>query len=182
MVDQTRDEPGAGSGPGARFEESTGNAGAEFRLLVEALAYRAEEFLHGLAGTAEASDAGARHEAAGARDACPMCAVLAVLRGERPELTSTLVEQLAALLAVVRRALSEHERVNPHSGGVPGESGEEHGPAGDGAGSDNPAGAGRAGEGPAKVQHIDVQRVRGNVVRQAAPAGSGGERAEGAGC
>ena len=38
---------------------------------------------------------------------CPICAVLALLRGERPELAVAVAEQLGALLAVLRTALEE---------------------------------------------------------------------------
>jgi hypothetical protein len=38
---------------------------------------------------------------------CPICAVLALLRGERPELAVTVAEQLGGLLAVLRTALEE---------------------------------------------------------------------------
>ncbi len=36
-----------------------------------------------------------------------MCALIAALRGERPELASRLAEQAAGLLAVLRSALAE---------------------------------------------------------------------------
>jgi hypothetical protein len=38
---------------------------------------------------------------------CPICAVLALLRGERPELAVAVAEQLGGLLAVLRTALEE---------------------------------------------------------------------------
>jgi hypothetical protein len=38
---------------------------------------------------------------------CPVCAVLAALRGERPELAARLAEQAAGLVAVLRAALEE---------------------------------------------------------------------------
>lgn len=38
---------------------------------------------------------------------CPICAALALLRGERPELAVTVAEQLGGLLAVLRTALEE---------------------------------------------------------------------------
>lgn len=39
--------------------------------------------------------------------ACPVCAVIAALRGERPELAVRLAEQAAGVLAVLRAALDE---------------------------------------------------------------------------
>lgn len=38
---------------------------------------------------------------------CPVCALAAVLRGERPELAVRLAEQAAGLVAVLRAALEE---------------------------------------------------------------------------
>lgn len=152
-MDQTRDDHGAHAG-------DTGGAGAEFRLLLETLAHRAEEFLHGLGADGDVTDGRAPREdgseAATSRENCPMCAVLAVLRGERPELTSTVLEQLAALLAVVRRALDEHGRQAGHSGATTGRTGAGSGP------NDVPE-----PDSSTKVQRIDVRRVRGNVVRAA---------------
>jgi hypothetical protein len=39
--------------------------------------------------------------------ACPVCAVIAALRGERPELAARLAEHAAALVAVLRAALQD---------------------------------------------------------------------------
>jgi hypothetical protein len=44
---------------------------------------------------------------------CPVCAVLAALRGERPELAVRLAEQASGLLAVLRTALEEGDP-GPH--------------------------------------------------------------------
>lgn len=38
---------------------------------------------------------------------CPVCAAIAVLRGERPELAVRLAEQVAGLVAALRAALEE---------------------------------------------------------------------------
>jgi hypothetical protein len=38
---------------------------------------------------------------------CPICAVIAALRGERPELAARLAEQAAGVVAVLRAALEE---------------------------------------------------------------------------
>jgi hypothetical protein len=38
---------------------------------------------------------------------CPICAVIAALRGERPELAARLAEHAAGLVAVLRAALEE---------------------------------------------------------------------------
>ncbi|HET6706487.1 hypothetical protein [Amycolatopsis sp.] len=38
---------------------------------------------------------------------CPLCAIVAVVRGERPELVARLVEQLAQLVALLRAVLAD---------------------------------------------------------------------------
>ena len=67
---------------------------------------------------------------------CPVCAVLAALRGERTELSIRLAEHASGLLAVLRAALEE---------GNPGPASPQPGP--------------RPGSGtPRPVQHITVVR------------------------
>ncbi|MGW4488097.1 hypothetical protein ACWEOE_30150 [Amycolatopsis sp. NPDC004368] len=85
----------------------------EIRLLVELVVERAAPWLEGLVasghGPAEA------HEAAGAPDAsegsgcgwCPLCAIVAVVRGERPEFAARLLEQAAQLVALLRAVLAD---------------------------------------------------------------------------
>jgi hypothetical protein len=43
-------------------------------------------------------------------DSCPICAVIAALRGERPELAVRLAEHAAGLVAVLRAALDDGAR------------------------------------------------------------------------
>lgn len=43
---------------------------------------------------------------------CPLCAVLAVLRGERPELAMRLAEQASALVTVLRAVLDDTEETS----------------------------------------------------------------------
>ena len=61
---------------------------------------RTEATSPGCAGTAA-------EPAAGTCEGCPVCAVLAVLRGESSELAARLVEQLGDVVAVLRAALEE---------------------------------------------------------------------------
>ena len=45
---------------------------------------------------------------------CPLCAIVAVVRGERPELVARLAEQLAQLVALLRAVLAD--RWEPEEG------------------------------------------------------------------
>ncbi len=67
----------------------------EFRRLAEALADRA-----GSAGQREGQAASATCTW------CPLCAVVGLLRGERPELAARLAEHGAGLLAVLREVVA----------------------------------------------------------------------------
>jgi hypothetical protein len=74
---------------------------------------------------------------------CPLCAIVAVVRGERPELVARLAEQLAQLVALLRAVLAD--RWEPEEGvHMPG-----FRPAA------RPAPDATA---PARVQHIAVRR------------------------
>jgi hypothetical protein len=86
--------------PGARLAE-------ELRLLLDALAERAEPMLNRLA-TAPAGE----HTPATC-GWCPVCAGMAVLRGERPELAVRAAEHAAGLLGVLRAALAERQPAEP---------------------------------------------------------------------
>lgn len=81
--------------PGARLAE-------ELRLLLDALAERAQPMLNRLA----TPDPDAEHTPATC-GWCPVCAGMALLRGERPELAVRAAEHAAGLLAVLRSALAE---------------------------------------------------------------------------
>jgi hypothetical protein len=82
----------------------------EIRLLVEMVVQRAAPWLEGVvaaghgSGEREPSDCGW----------CPLCAVVAVVRGERPELAARLVEQLGQLVALLRAVLAD--RWEPEQG------------------------------------------------------------------
>lgn len=82
--------------PGARLAE-------EFRLLLDALAERAQPMLNRLATAPEGEHTPATC------GWCPLCAGIAVLRGERPELAVRAAEHAAGLLTVLRTALAERE-------------------------------------------------------------------------
>lgn len=86
--------------PGARLAE-------EFRLLLDALAERAQPMLNRLATAPEDEHTPATC------GWCPLCAGIAVLRGERPELAVRAAEHAAGLLSVLRTALAEREPARP---------------------------------------------------------------------
>ncbi|MDR7303099.1 hypothetical protein [Haloactinomyces albus] len=173
-MDRTRQETsaeGAAHGAGHGGRDRTGE---ELRWLLDALAFRAEEYLLGLgrgpdeqAGGADtAADERLRCSSAGTCEWCPLCAAMSFLRGDRPELATRMSEHLAGLVTVLRRILAEQddsprdaERTRPETanGFSP-----EPGP-------DNDA---------PPVQRIGVQRVHGSVLRPS----EGEVRAEGHGC
>jgi hypothetical protein len=83
----------------------------EIRLLVEMVVERAAPWLEGVVA--------AGHDGSGEREApdcgwCPLCAVVAVVHGERPEFAARLVEQLAQLVALLRAVLAD--RWEPEQG------------------------------------------------------------------
>jgi hypothetical protein len=78
--------------------------GEEFRVLALTALDRIEPVLDRLRN--EPAD-----EAPETCASCPVCAVIAALRGERPELAVRLAEHAAGLVAVLRAALDEGARV-----------------------------------------------------------------------
>lgn len=124
--------------PGARLAE-------EARLLLDALAERAQPWLNRLA--ADPGEDGAPHTPATC-GWCPICAGLALLRGERPELAVRAAEHAAGLLAVLRAALAEPAGP-PRPDAAANPTGEPEGEPGSEPGSE-PKGN--------RVQHIEVRR------------------------
>lgn len=94
---------------------STGNPGGhnriteELRLLAEVLADRGQPWLDRVASHSAASELPATCEW------CPLCAALAVLRGERSELAVRTADQVAGLLSMLR-ALIEQRGTAPAGG------------------------------------------------------------------
>lgn len=86
--------------PGARLAD-------ELRLLLDALAERAQPWLNRLA-----TEPDAEHTPATC-GWCPVCAGMAVLRGERPELAVRAAEHAAGLVAVLRSALAQTDPPQP---------------------------------------------------------------------
>ncbi|KAA2256548.1 hypothetical protein F0L68_26300 [Solihabitans fulvus] len=116
----------------------------ELRLLLTAVADRAQPWLQRVATAAEPSESGE----SGQHDArtcgwCPLCAGMALLRGERPELAAKAAEHAVGLLTVLRAALREPAR-------------EPRSPQADGAPAEEPATA--AQQDSPRVQRIEVRR------------------------
>ena len=117
----------------------------EIRLLTEMLVERAAPWLDGVISAGHGGDES--HEAGTEGGStcgwCPLCAIVAVVRGERPEFAARVLEQLAQLVALLRAVLAD--RWEPDEGvHMPG-----FRPAPRPAASETPA------EGP-RVQHIAV--------------------------
>jgi hypothetical protein len=82
----------------------------EIRLLVEMVVERAAPWLEGVV----AAGHGSSEQEPSDCGWCPLCAVVAVVRGERPELVARLVDQLAQLVALLRAVLAD--RWEPEQG------------------------------------------------------------------
>lgn len=93
-----RDDQGAQHEPGAH-DRIIG----ELRLLLDAVAQRADEYLSSRAETAPVSSSSCGW--------CPLCTAVSVLRGQRADLR--VVEQLAAAVTVIRQLLAEPQEAPP---------------------------------------------------------------------
>ncbi|RRO14887.1 hypothetical protein EIL87_19400 [Saccharopolyspora rhizosphaerae] len=102
----------------------------ELRLLLDALAGRAEEYLRGCEREPRQGETGCGW--------CPLCAAVALARGQRPELS----DQLLGIVQVLRQALVDHAE---HATAEQPEEPEPEEP---------------------KVQRIQVQRVAGPVLAE----------------
>ncbi|RJQ69614.1 hypothetical protein D5S17_30985 [Pseudonocardiaceae bacterium YIM PH 21723] len=80
----------------------------EAKLLFEAIAGKADPWLQKMA----AETASGEHSPATC-GWCPLCAVLAVLRGERPELAVKLAEQASGLLTTLRLLVDQQTSGGP---------------------------------------------------------------------
>ena len=78
----------------------------EIRLLVEMVVEKAAPWLEGVVAAGHGTPDEAKPEAS-ACGWCPLCAIVAVVRGERPEFAARLLEQLAQLVALLRAVLAD---------------------------------------------------------------------------
>ncbi|MBV8931380.1 MAG: hypothetical protein JOZ47_19110 [Kutzneria sp.] len=129
-------------------QDSSRTVTEELRLLLEAVAERAEPWLQRL-GTGKD---GTEH-VEGSCDWCPVCAVAAVLRGERSELAAKAAEHAAGLLAVLRMAMRQPPDAPPAD--TPAPSGERTARAGEESDSARPP----------RVRKIAVHRGAGGQPR-----------------
>jgi hypothetical protein len=140
--------------PGSRLAE-------ELRLLVDAVAERAGPWLDRVAASSHEEHAAAQ-PGSGVCAWCPLCALLAVIRGEPSELATRGLDRLADLVALLRAVLADRwEPGVPHMPGfkpAPGRPADTGAPAG----SRPPAGSGTPTDDrvPAdpRVQRIPVRR------------------------
>lgn len=138
----------------------------EVRLLIELVVEHAAPWLEGVvtAGHGPEQDAGAPGEQPAVEPSencgwCPLCAIVAMVRGEQPEFAGRLLEQAAQLIALLRAVLAD--RWQPQDGvHLPGFHPASRPPAGQDvpvaaaspsspAGSSSPSG---------RVQHITVRQ------------------------
>ncbi|GLY42425.1 hypothetical protein Amsp01_084480 [Amycolatopsis sp. NBRC 101858] len=78
----------------------------EIRLLVEMVVEKAAPWLEGVVVAGHGDPDQAKPDAS-ACGWCPLCAIVAVVRGERPEFAARLLEQLAQLVALLRAVLAD---------------------------------------------------------------------------
>ncbi|ANN16503.1 hypothetical protein SD37_13130 [Amycolatopsis orientalis] len=128
----------------SEYSENTGterlSLTEEIRLLVELVVEHAAPWLEGLVSAGHGCT---EHEPDGW---CPLCAIVEVFRGERPEFVARLMEQAAQLVALLRAVLAD--RWEPEGGvHMPGFQPARKEPARE----DAPVGASR-------VQHIAVTK------------------------
>jgi hypothetical protein len=93
-------------------EAETASLAEEIRLLVEMVVERAAPWLDGVI----AAGHGPAGESTDTADCgwCPLCAIVALVRGQRPEFVAHLLDQAAQLIALLRAVLAD--RWEPEQG------------------------------------------------------------------
>lgn len=124
----------------ARGCDAHGGASAEVRALAELVAEALEPWAQRLRHTADQPEGQPGAEAPSTCTWCPVCAVVGLLRGQRPELAARLAEHGVGLLAALRELLAAQAEQAGHS--EPAAGGKE-------AGGDRRSGA----------QHVPVRRA-----------------------
>lgn len=104
------------TGQGPATAEAVAGLRHEIKLLIDMIIEHAAPWLDGIIAAGHGSDdhdAPGEHDedAAGGQGAscgwCPLCAVVNVARGERPELSTRAFEQTAQLVALLRAVLAD---------------------------------------------------------------------------
>ncbi|WP_216216365.1 hypothetical protein [Amycolatopsis aidingensis] len=103
-------------------ETAAARLAEEIRLLVELVVERAAPWLDGLVAAGHGAEDGAHRQSAAEEEPagtsacgwCPLCAVVAVARGERPEFAARLLDQATQLVALLRAVLAD--RWEPEQG------------------------------------------------------------------
>ncbi|GAB3477261.1 hypothetical protein GCM10027521_09470 [Amycolatopsis cihanbeyliensis] len=104
-------------------ETAAARLAEEIRLLVELVVERAAPWLDGLVAAGHGGTDGGEHRQREAEEEpagpttcgwCPLCAVVAVARGERPEFAARLLDQATQLVALLRAVLAD--RWEPEQG------------------------------------------------------------------
>ncbi|GAB3572186.1 hypothetical protein GCM10027445_28940 [Amycolatopsis endophytica] len=85
----------------------------EIRLLVEMVVERAAPWLDGVVAAGHGPD-DEKPESGADCGWCPVCAVVAVARGEKPEFVARVLEQAAQVIALLRAVLAD--RWEPQEG------------------------------------------------------------------
>lgn len=168
------------TGQGPATAEAVAGLRHEIRLLIDMIVEHAAPWLDGIIAAGHGSDdhdTDDHHEdAAGGQGArcgwCPLCAVVNVARGERPELSTRAFEQTAQLVALLRAVLADrwYPGEGVHMPGFEPESGTYHAARSDGGADSGPQNGGPTG---ARVQRIAVRRSTGSAPEPAVAGESG---------
>lgn len=86
----------------------------EIRLLVEMVVERAAPWLEGVISAGHGQETEQQPHETSDCGWCPLCALVAVAKGERPEFVAKLMEQAAQLVALLRAVLAD--RWEPEGG------------------------------------------------------------------
>jgi hypothetical protein len=139
--------PSGTSGTGQPAPEPGTRLVAELRLLLEAVADRAGPWLDQVAASSHSNHAGSGESVDGRRTCCPLCALIAMVRGEPSDLAAHGLDRAADLVGLLRAVLADRwEPGTPHMSGFP--------PARE-TGDETPQPAARQ---DGRVQHIPVRR------------------------
>jgi hypothetical protein len=103
---------------GARAGHDGTSLTEEIRLLVEMVVEHATPWVEGLVSAGHGQKVASHEHPSGEQTEncgwCPLCAIVAVVRGERPEFAARLLEQAAQLIALLRAVLAD--RWEPQEG------------------------------------------------------------------